>query len=505
MNDGEVRDLVEGFRSNDLPLSAVHLDIHYMDDYRVFTVNRERFSDLPALSKEMADEGVKLVAILDPGVKVDGDYPLFRDGAHRKAFCETADGRTVQAPVWPGWCAFPDFTSSEVRKWWGEQYAKVVEWGVSGVWHDMNEPAAFAAWGEPTLPRCTRHDFDSRGGDHREAHNLYALLEARAAHEALQKLRPGQRPWILSRSGWAGLQRYAWTWTGDSESNWWSLKQSIRFALSLGMVGIPYNGPDIGGFGGSPSPELFARWFQMAAFLPFFRTHCAVFAPRREPWVFGEPTTSIIRGALKLRYRLLPYFYTLAWAASQKGAPLVRPLFWLDESDSSLRSVDDQFLLGDALLVAPVVQQGAKTRRVVLPKGRWARFSISDFRFSISPGEEVVRGMGGRDEVLEGPGEVEVPVTMEEVPVFVREGSVIPMREEGKVVLHAWPGRDGEVRARGTLYSDSGDGFDEGRVDTLEVVRTLSGWELKRSSSGPETAGPQELPLVVHGPTDEGS
>ncbi|MGQ0569990.1 MAG: TIM-barrel domain-containing protein, partial [Armatimonadota bacterium] len=356
----EVREVADGFRAHDLPLSAIHLDIDHMDGFRVFTVDARHFPDLAGLTRDLSDKGVRLVTILDPGVKYDRGYAIFTEGEAESVFCRLPDGQLATAPVWPGWCAFPDFTDPKTRAWWGRQYPRLLDAGVSGFWHDMNEPAAFALLGDPSLPAPTRHALDGRGGDHLEAHNLYGFLQNQSGYEALRAHRPDRRPFIVSRSGWAGGQRYAWNWTGDVESTWGALRQTVATVLGLGLCGIPLTGPDVGGFSGSPSAELYVRWLQLAAFLPFFRTHSAKFTPRREPWHFGEPSLGIAREVLKNRYRLLPYLYTLAWEASQTGHPLVRPLFWPDAQDPDLWGVQDAFLLGDALLIAPVLEEGSR-------------------------------------------------------------------------------------------------------------------------------------------------
>ncbi len=444
----EVRAVVRGFREHDLPLHAVHLDIDYMDGYRVFTVDRRRFPDIEGLIRELEAQGIRTVVILDPGVKIDPRYSVYREGMARGAFCRLPDGRTYRGLVWPGWCVFPDFTDPQVREWWGARYGALAQMGVAGFWHDMNEPTTFVAWGEPTFPRTVHHALEGRGGDHAEAHNLYGLLMNQAAWEALRRLRPDHRPFLLTRSGWAGVQRYAWNWTGDAESTWAALRCTIAMVIGLGLSGIPYTGPDIGGFSGAPSAELFVRWFQAAAFMPFFRSHAAKGTPRREPWVFGEPALSIIREFLRLRVRLLPYLYTLAWEAAQTGAPLVRPLFWGNEKDASLWDIEDAFLLGSALLVAPVVEEGARARKVFLPPGGWYSF--------------------WEDQPFAGPGPIEVEAPLERIPIFVRAGSILPMAEEG-LTLHLYVPSDGE--GEGALYLDAGDGFGPHRLDRFHMER----------------------------------
>lgn len=482
--EADVRAVVDGFREHRMPLSAIHLDIDYMDRFRVFTVDGTRFPDLASLAGDLLSRGVRLVAILDPGVVRAPGYDVYADGRLRGVFCRLPDQSPSAAPVWPGWCEFPDFTDPKARDWWAALYPRLLDLGISGVWHDMNEPAAFAAWGDPTMLLSTRHSLDGRGGDHLEAHNLYALLENRAGYEALRALREDTRPFLLTRSGWAGVQRYAWTWTGDVAGTWGALRQTVATVLGLGLCGIAHTGPDIGGFGGSPSPELYIRWLQLAAFVPFCRTHSAKFTPPREPWRFGQPYLDIARRVLAWRYRLLPYLYTLAWDASRTGHPLVRPLFWPDAADPALWDTQDAFLLGDALLVAPVLEEGARRRRVTLPPGAWYEW----------PGEGIHHG----------PGQVVVEAPLERTPVFVRAGSIVPVEQAddggaASLHLHVFAPQDGE--GAGTLYSDAGDGHGPGRVDRFRLRRQDDGLRLTWAGEG-EYAFPYErVELHLHGVT----
>lgn len=474
----EIREVAEAFRNQDLPLHAIHLDIDHMAGYRVFTLNERGFPELDALASELREHNVRLITILDPGVKVDRRYALFRDGLARGAFVRSPDRRGVQvAPVWPGWAAYPDFTHPRAREWWGEHYPLLLEKGVRGFWHDMNEPAAFAGWGSPTLPLNASHHMEGRGGDHREAHNLYALLMAQAGYEALERLMPDQRPWILSRSGWAGLQRYAWTWTGDTESSWHMLRQTIPTVLNLGLSGIPFSGPDIGGFSGAPDAELFTRWFQLAAFLPFFRNHAALGTPRREPWAFGEPHLKVFRRYLKLRQRLLPYLYTLAWEASRSGAPLVRPVFWEHPDDQRLFGVDDAFLLGPHLLIAPALEPGISARSVCLPPGSW--YHVWD------------------DAILSGNETRDLPVTPGQIPVLARAGAVIPMEREDELHLHVYAPPAGS--GHGRVYSDSGDGSGDWRLDRFAVYREENELTLQWAQKGEYLFPYKQVSLFLHG------
>ncbi|MGP3953053.1 glycoside hydrolase family 31 protein [Streptomyces sp. 7N604] len=407
----EVRRVAAGYRERGLPLSALHLDIDHMRGHRVFTVDTERFPDLPALAGELREDGVRLVSIIDPAVKAEPGNAVYDSGAASGAFVRDARGREVRGVVWPGESVYPDFTDPQVRKWWGGLYAERLAQGFSGMWHDMNEPVSFTAFGDPTLPRSARHDLEGRGGDHREAHNVYGLGMARAGYEGLRELRPEERPFLFSRSGWAGMQRYGGSWSGDVATGWPGMRASLALVMGLGLSGVPYSGPDVGGFTGSPSPELYLRWFQLAAWLPLFRTHSAVFAGRREPWEFGPEVLEHARVALRERERLLPYFVTLSHVAQRTGAPYVRPVWWSAPEDRLLRDCEDAFLLGDALLVAPVMEHGATRRAVRLPRGRW---------YDTATGA-----------AYEGPGQALVDAPLSRIPVLVRAGSVLPVMGDG--------------------------------------------------------------------------
>ncbi|MFG2510450.1 glycoside hydrolase family 31 protein [Streptomyces rubiginosohelvolus] len=450
-----VRRVVDGYRERGLPLSVLHLDIDHYDGHRVFTVDRERFPDLPALAKELRGGGVRLVSIVDPAVKAEPGDAVFdagREVGGRGAYVRDARGRVVVGEVWPGACVYPDFTDPVVRDWWGSLYEERLAQGFSGVWHDMNEPVSFAAFGDPSLPRSARHVLEGAGGDHREAHNVYALAMARAGYEGLLRLRPEERPFLFSRSGWAGMQRYGGTWSGDVSTGWQGLRASLSLVLGLGLCGVPYSGPDVGGFDGFPSPELYLRWFQLGAYLPLFRTHSAIDAGRREPWEFGPEVLEHAREALVERERLHPYFVSLSQVARLTGAPYVRPVWWGAPGDRALRECEDAFLLGDALLVAPVLEPGVRRRAVRLPRGRW---------YDTATGR-----------AYEGPGQVLVDAPLSGVPVLARAGAVIPVRgADGEPELEVWapaPGRTGG----GLVVRDAGDGWAEAGVE-----RYATRWE----------------------------
>ncbi|MET8438270.1 glycoside hydrolase family 31 protein [Streptomyces sp900116325] len=467
-SEREVRRIVAGYRDRGLPLSVLHLDIDHYDGHQVFTVDRGRFPDLPRLAKELREDGVRLVSIVDPAVQAAPGNAVFAAGAAvggAGAFVRDARGRAVRGEVWPGECVYPDFTDPQVREWWGNLYEERLAQGFSGVWHDMNEPVSFSAFGELTLPRSARHFLEGRGGDHREAHNVYGLAMAKAGYEGLCRLRPDERPFLFSRAGWAGMQRYGGTWSGDVATGWPGLRASLSLVLGLGLCGVPYSGPDVGGFDGSPSPELYLRWFQLGAWLPLFRTHAAMDAGRREPWEFGSEVLEHARAALMERERLHPYFMTLAQLARLTGAPYVRPLWWGAPGDRALRDCEDAFLLGDALLVAPVLKQGADRRAVRLPRGRW---------YDTATGE-----------AYEGPGQIWVDAPLSRVPVLVRAGSVIPVRgADGGLELEVWAPAAGRTGG-GLVVRDAGDGWEQPEVERYtarlvggQVVVELEGGEV---------------------------
>ncbi|HMK62206.1 MAG TPA: TIM-barrel domain-containing protein, partial [Acidimicrobiales bacterium] len=406
-----VRAVLKGYRTMGVPLSAIHLDIDYMEGYRVFSVDRARFPDLPGLSEMAGRQGVRIVTIVDPAVKADPHYPLYRQGIEHGHFCTDVDGAVEVGVVWPGRAVFPDFTSAATRQWWAEQYRFLTDAGVSGVWHDMNEPTSISLAGDPTLPLSTRHAVEGRGGDHAQVHSLYGLLMNEAGYSGLRRARPDRRPFVLSRSGWAGNQRYAWNWTGDVVTSWDGLRQQVATVVGLGLSGMALSGSDTGGFAGAPDPELFLRWLQMSVFMGLCRTHSVVGVPPREPWRFPPPARRLIASWIRLRYRLLPYLYTLAHQAADHGAPLVRPLWWPAPDggpgqEMSNADADDTFLLGDAVLVAPVTTPGSAERRVAFPSGLW-------------------RQWWARHDGAAHAGELLSPAPLSRIPVFVRAGSVI--------------------------------------------------------------------------------
>jgi alpha-glucosidase len=479
--EGQVREVAAEFRRRHIPCDVLHLDIHYLDGYRIFTWDRDRFPDPPQLMADLRGQGFRVITILDPGVKVDRGYPVHDQGLARDVFCKLPDGQRFVGPVWPGECYFPDFTDPGVRAWWGELYQPLMEAGVSGFWNDMNEPAIFG--GE--MPACVVHSYEGRGTSHGEIHNVYGMQMARATAEGVRRLNPDERVPVISRSGYAGLQRHALVWTGDNQSTWAHLRLGVSVCLNLGLSGVAFCGPDTGGFAGDCNGELLARWTQVGALTPFFRNHSALGTAQQEPWAFGEPYESICRHWIELRYELLPYFYTVAWQASRTGVPMMRPLAMAFPDDMRTYNLDDQFLFGDALLAAPIGHPGQRSRRVYLPGGVWYDFWTGE-------------RLGG---------EVEADAPLERMPIYVRAGSVLPMGPmmhsadewpPEALSLHVYPG-DGES----WLYEDDGHSMayqaGEFRLTKLTCETSRGVLTVHRRVEGPFDPGYSRFEVYVHG------
>ncbi|MEU9518994.1 glycoside hydrolase family 31 protein [Streptomyces sp. NPDC048224] len=476
-DEQELRRVVAGHQERDLPLDAVHLGSGHADADRGFTVDEERFPKLAVLAEELRREGVRLVSAVEPAVAAAPGSAVYDDGMRADVFVRDAVGSVVRGAGRSGDVVFPDLTRARVREWWGGLYEERLGQGFAGVWHDLDAPTSFAAFGEPTLPRSARHALEGRGGDHREAHNVYALCMARAGYEGLRALSPDERPFVLARAGWAGLQRYGGVWSGDVVSGWAGLRASLAQVLGLGLCGVPCSGPDVGGAEGDVPPELYLRWLQLAAYLPLLRTHAGPRAGLGEPWGFGAEVLGYARVTLAERRRLLPYFVTLAHLARRTGAPYARPVWWQSPEDRALRDCEDAFLLGDCLLVAPVLRPGSDRREVRLPRGRW--YDVATER------------------AYEGPAQVLAEAPPGRIPVFARAGSVVPVRgADGAPELEVWAPARGRTGG-GLVVPDAGDGWVE-----PEIERYVSRWKGHRvvvRREGGDGPGEPSCPVRVRG------
>jgi alpha-glucosidase len=374
--EATVKEIAAGFRKHQIPCDAIYLDIDYMDAYKCFTWDLEKFPNPAGMMKELAADGFKTVVILDPGIKIDPEYDVFNEGVAKGYFCRRGDDYWMEGPVWPGRCQFPDFTNPEVRTWWGDKLEALLDEGVAGIWTDMNEPSVF---GTGTFPNDVRHNYEGYRGSHRKAHNVYGMQMARATYEGLRRHRPRRRPFVITRSCYSGVQRYASCWTGDNIGTWDHLRLANVQCQRMSMSGISFVGTDIGGFTGNPDGELFARWVQLATFHPLMRGHYAGDTRAREPWQFGEPFTSICRKFIELRYRLLPYIYSVFWENCRYGFPMLRPIVMMEQGEFNNSWRQDEFTFGDKILVCPVLVQGVPARRQMVlhgpPRdfGRWGR------------------------------------------------------------------------------------------------------------------------------------
>jgi alpha-glucosidase len=498
--EAKLRSLATEFRERRIPADVLWLDIHYLDAFKPFTWDRQRFPALDRLIADLRRQGLRTVTIIDPHPKKEKGYPPFDSGLAGDHFVKNPDGSLYTAPVWPskaekdpGPSVFPDFSRPATRLWWGGLYEGLLAAGVAGIWNDMNEPAAF---GTPTgtMPLDVRHDNEGQPTDHREIHNVYGMLMSRSTFEGLARLRPNERPFVLTRASFAGGQRYAAVWTGDNQTDWAHLRHSIPTLLGLGLSGFPFVGGDVGGYAGNPSAELFTRWLQMAVFSPFMRTHAKFGTADREPWSFGPAHEQLNRRAIELRYELLPYIYNVMHEASVTGLPAMRPLFLEFPDDPLTYDRDDEFLFGHDLLVAPVLHEGEKEREVLLPAGDWYDFWTG------------LRHAGGAS--------VKVPVTLASLPIFVRAGAFL-FRQP--VVQHTgqMPGQPLEVtvfpadRSEARLYEDDGATLDytRGRSVSRRFTQRRSGGRTVIEVSAPETSDgsggyrppARKLVLIVRG------
>jgi alpha-glucosidase len=449
-DESTVRDIAGKLREHDIPCDVIHADIHYMDNYKVFTVDSKRFPNMSKLSEDLAEQGIKLISILDPGVKREAGYSVYEEGEKNRFFCQRQDGTgTFYGAVWPGPSAFPDFFQERVRAWWGAQYKQLLDQGIAGFWNDMNEPSIFYTpeafddfarkierlhkagtyqeevantlfdkdvVGKESYYEQFTHSINGETVNHKEVHNLYGTMMTKSTAEFLASHRPNKRSFLLSRSSYPGMHRYAAIWTGDNHSWWEHLSLNIQHMISLNLMGFLFCGADTGGFGGDCSPDLLVRWTQLSAFAPFFRNHAAMWATPQEPWAFDQETLARCREAIKLRYSLMPYLYSEFVRAACNGEPFIRGLFY-DYRSAWKRLSDDQFMCGANLLVAPVIEPGADHRRVWLPEGDW---------LSVRGTETGLVGVG----VTRG-GDTLAYAPLSVVPLYMPSGSLVPMTKPG--------------------------------------------------------------------------
>lgn len=448
--DTKVQEIAAELRKQAIPCDAIYLDIDYMDAYRCFTWHPTHFSNPQKLIADLSKNGFKTVVIIDPGIKVEEDYFVYMQGMDKGYFTSRADGNLMKGPVWPGYCHFPDFTNPEVRAWWCDLFETFLSTGVAGVWNDMNEPAIFYIDNftqcERTFPDDARHDYDGNPCSHRKAHNIYGMQMTRATYEGVKKHRSGKRPFLITRATYSGGQRHSSVWTGDNYASWEHINIGNIQCQRLSVSGFSFAGTDIGGFVGDADGELYTRWLQLGVFHTLCRTHSSKDYASREPWTYGEPYTAIIRKFIELRYRWLPYHYTNFHKYSSQGSPILRPILFADSSDLQAIHQEDEFLVGDKVLVCPILKPLSVGRWVYLPKGEWFNYFT--------------------DESVQGGREVWVKTSLETIPVFIKAGTVLPhikpMQYVGEseieeIELHIYFKNGSE---QSELYWDTGEGYE---------------------------------------------
>ena len=467
----EVREVVKNYRRRHIPLDMVYLDIDYMERYKDFTVDEKAFPDFSGFVREMKEQGVRLIPIIDAGIKKEAGYEVYEEGVKNDYFCKGEDGEDFVAGVWPGKCHFPDVLREDVRRWFGGNYRFLLDQGVEGFWNDMNEPAIFysekrlakifadvEAYKEMELdvdtffafqeltrtiannPQDYRSFYHNCGGRkirHDRVHNLFGYYMTRAASEAFEKLRPNQRILLFSRASYIGMHRCAGIWTGDNKSWWSHLLLNLKMMPSLNMCGFLYAGADIGGFGADTTQELMLRWLALGIFFPLLRNHSARGTRRQELYAFEE--TAAFRGILRLRYRLIPYLYSEYLKAALENKLYAKPLGFEWPDDHIARETEDQMLIGESIMIAPVYEQNASGRVVYLPQQM-----------------KLLRFCGGEptEETVLPAGHHYIPVAQDEVVLFVRKGKILPLAQPAETV-------DGVNWKELTLfsYAASADGY----------------------------------------------
>ncbi len=440
----EVLNLANDFKRKNLPLDAIHLDIHYMDACKVFTFDNKQFPNPKSMVESLKNQGVNIITILDPGIKVEQGYPAFENALKQDLFLKYPNGKNYEAGVWPGLCNFPDFTNPKARDWWSNSVKFYTDLGISGLWNDMNEPAA---WGKE-VPSYIRFNREGHLSNLTQNRNIYGMQMARATREGAETLL-NKRVFTLTRAGFAGVQRYAAVWTGDNVATDDHMMLSFKMLGNMSLCGLDFVGADVGGFMNPATPELMTRWMSIAAFTPFYRAHKMIDMPSSEPWCFGDINTELNRYYMNLRYRLMPYLYS---AMKNNESPVLKSMgYFISNKNASNcfnEKFESQFVLGSDILVCPV-RSNAKSTEVYFPEtdsktAEW--YSIhSDIRYK-----------QGTTAFVAAP--------MSQLPIFVKAGAVIPEIIPSKIentqsksdtlLLHVYVNDEGYYF--GTVYNDDG-------------------------------------------------
>ena len=425
MSQEQLLSVARRMRMDSIPCDVFYCDIDYMRGYRVFTWNPVTFPHPETLTDSLGKMGMHLVTIVDPGIKIDSNgYQPYITGLKGNMFAHYPDGKPYTGSVWAGRSHFPDFTKKDARKWWGTNFKALTDAGVTGFWNDMNEPAA---WGQ-NIPPLIEFGESSNRTTLKQSRNIYGMQMARATFEGTKDLLNGNRPFVLTRAAYSGIQRFSAMWTGDNNPTDDHMILAYRLINSMGMTGEAFDGVDIGGFTGNPTPELMVRWMSLGTYTPLFRSHTAVGNTAHEPWAWGEQNEIFIRKSIQTRYRLLPYLYSAFHEATLNGMPVNRSLAinYTDCSEVFDQRFENEFLFGPSILVAPVASYRDAVQ-VYLPSGSWYRFDT--------------------DEKFEGNKVIWAPSPLNSLPVFIKSGAIIPMQNtvqstsvkgDGVMYLNIW-------------------------------------------------------------------
>lgn len=477
--------LAETFRKKKIPVDGIVLDADYQLNYQPFRTNKERFPDLPALSAKLSKMNIELTASVYPGVKIDSSYDSYTDGLKKDVFIKYTDGSLFKTEIAPLKILLPDYTNPKTRSWWMDKMKWMQENSISGYWNDMNEPAVGGSY----LPDNLQFDFDGRKASAAEAKNLYGFQMARSSYEAGLKYRNGKRPFILTRSAFAGVQRYSAVWSGDNTANDEGLLSGVLLNSQMSLSGIPFVGPDLGGYIGDGTKDLFKRWMEVGIFSPYVRNHKEYFATANEPWSYGEEAEAISKNYISFRYRLMPYIYSAFYEASQTGMPVARSLCINYPFDDKVfdNTYQYQFLFGDALMVTPVTSKET-SKKVYLPKGEWYDFYS--------------------DQLIKGEKEILKETPAYQIPVFVKASSVIPMQSlvlstkekpGDTLFIHVY---NGTVNNQYVYYEDAGDGYEYKNSVYCKRVIAFNPSEKKINISKQEgsfTSKFTQLQFIFHG------
>jgi len=481
--ESEVLSISQAFRDRNIPADAIVLDIHYMDQYKIFTWDDERFPNPKAMIQSLKEKGFNVVVILDPGIKTEKGYLPYEEGLKEDVFVKYPDGTNYTGEVWPGWCHFPDFTNPKTREWWTKQFTQLTELGITGFWNDMNE---IATWGQ-SLPEVIEFDFEGNTTSAREGRNAYGLMMSKSSFEAGKANMNGERPFNLTRSAYAGIQRYGAVWTGDNSANEEHMMLGVRLVNSLGLSGVAFSGYDVGGFIGEAGVALYTRWITIAAFAPFFRGHTMINSRFSEPWTFGEETEDIARNYIEFRYRLTPYIYSSFYESTKTGMPVSRSMAVLHPHQPQVydSQYENQFYFGDSILVCPV-SADASLAKVFLPEGNWY---------------DLYNGV-----VLES-GEMLCDAPLTRLPVFIKGGAILPMQSlvqnlkedhDGQLQLHVY---NDAVQSQFLMYEDDGKTYKYEKGDYLErsIVFDGESGALTISTEGEFDSKYDQVRLIMHG------